>query len=33
MFASRKQLPVRTKLLLDHLSSWFADPDWRLRPS
>ena len=31
MFASRKQLPVRTKLLLDHLSAWFADPDWRLR--
>ena len=32
MFASRKQLPARTKLLLDHLVSWFAAPDWRLRP-
>ena len=33
MFASRKQLPARTKVLLDYLSSWFADPDWRLRAS
>jgi DNA-binding transcriptional LysR family regulator len=31
MFASRRQLPTRTKLLLDHLSSWFAADDWRIR--
>jgi len=24
-------LPARTKLLLDHLSAWFAAPDWRIR--
>jgi DNA-binding transcriptional LysR family regulator len=31
VFASRRQLPARTRLLLDHLSGWFRDPDWRLR--
>ena len=31
MFPSRKQLPARTKLLLDHLVTWFSAPDWRLR--
>ena len=31
VFASRRQLPVRTKLFLDHLVSWFAAPDWRTR--
>jgi DNA-binding transcriptional LysR family regulator len=31
MFASRRQLPARTKLLVEHLVKWFADPDWRLR--
>jgi DNA-binding transcriptional LysR family regulator len=31
LFSSRRQLPTRTKLLLDHLSTWFADDDWRLR--
>jgi DNA-binding transcriptional LysR family regulator len=31
VFASRRQLPVRTKLLLDHLSAWFAADDWRVR--
>ena len=31
LFTSRRQLPVRTKLLIDHLSAWFADPEWRLR--
>jgi DNA-binding transcriptional LysR family regulator len=31
MFASRRQLPARTKLLLDHLSAWFAPADWRIR--
>ena len=31
MFASRRQLPARTKLLLEHLVKWFADPDWRTR--
>ena len=31
MFASRRQLPVRTKALIDHLASWFDDPDWRYR--
>ena len=31
MFATRRQLPARTKLLLDHLSAWFAAPDWRIR--
>jgi DNA-binding transcriptional LysR family regulator len=31
VFASRRQLPVRTKLFLDHLAAWFAAPDWRLR--
>ena len=29
MFASRRQLPVRTKALIDHLSNWFANADWR----
>lgn len=33
LFASRRQLPARTKLLLDHLAAWFAPPDWRLRRS
>lgn len=33
MFASRRQLPARTKLLLDHLSSWFGAATWRLRRS
>ena len=32
LFSSRRQLPTRTKLLLDHLSAWFAPDDWRLRP-
>lgn len=31
VYASRRQLPARTRLLLDHLGSWFANPDWRLR--
>jgi DNA-binding transcriptional LysR family regulator len=31
MFASRRQLPTRTKLLLDHLSAWFSADDWRIR--
>lgn len=31
LFASRRQLPARTKLLIDHLATWFAAPDWRLR--
>jgi DNA-binding transcriptional LysR family regulator len=31
MFASRRQLPARTKLLVEHLVAWFADPSWRLR--
>lgn len=31
MFASRRQLPARTKLLVDHLVTWFGAPDWRLR--
>jgi DNA-binding transcriptional LysR family regulator len=31
VFASRRQVPARTKLFLDHLSAWFAAPDWRLR--
>jgi hypothetical protein len=31
MYASRKQLPVRTKLVLDHLTKWFAASDWRTR--
>lgn len=31
MYASRRQLPARTRLLLDHLVGWFAVPDWRLR--
>ena len=31
VFASRRQLPVRTKLFLDHLGAWFAAPDWRMR--
>lgn len=30
MFPSRKQLPARTKLLIDHLASWFSAPGWRL---
>lgn len=30
LFASRKQLPARTKLLIDHLATWFAAPDWRV---
>jgi DNA-binding transcriptional LysR family regulator len=29
MFASRRQLPVRTKALIDHLANWFANADWR----
>ncbi|HLL23528.1 MAG TPA: substrate binding domain-containing protein, partial [Kofleriaceae bacterium] len=33
LFASRKQLPARTKLVIDHLATWFAAPDWRLRRS
>jgi DNA-binding transcriptional LysR family regulator len=33
VFASRRQLPARTKLLLDHLSAWFAPDDWRIRPN
>jgi DNA-binding transcriptional LysR family regulator len=32
VYASRRQLPARTRLLLDHLATWFAAPDWRLRP-
>lgn len=31
LFASRRQLATRTKLLLDHLTTWFADEQWRLR--
>ena len=31
LFATRRQLPTRTKLLLDHLSGWFGAEDWRLR--
>ncbi|HUS31886.1 MAG TPA: LysR family transcriptional regulator, partial [Kofleriaceae bacterium] len=31
MFASRRQLPARTKLLVEHLVGWFAEPAWRLR--
>lgn len=31
MFASRKHLPARTKLLLDDLTRHFAAPDWRTR--
>jgi len=31
LFATRRQLPTRTKLLLDHLSAWFGADDWRLR--
>jgi len=31
VYASRRQLPARTRLLLDHLATWFATPDWRLR--
>lgn len=31
MFPSRRQLPARTKLLLDHLGAWFGDTSWRLR--
>jgi DNA-binding transcriptional LysR family regulator len=31
VYPSRRQLPARTKLLLEHLASHFADPDWRLR--
>lgn len=30
LFASRKQLPARTKLLIEHLATWFASPDWRV---
>ena len=33
MFASRRQLPVRTKALIDHLAAWFSAPDWRYRIS
>lgn len=33
VFPSRKQLPARTKLLLDHLASWFSASDWRRRIS
>lgn len=31
LFASRRQLATRTKLLLDHLTTWFGDERWRLR--
>jgi DNA-binding transcriptional LysR family regulator len=31
VYASRKQLPARTKLLLDHLVTWFSWEDWRLQ--
>ena len=31
MYASKRQLPARTRVLLDHLVAWFAVPDWRLK--
>lgn len=31
LFASRRQLPVRTKALVDHLATWFGNADWRYR--
>ena len=31
LFASRRQLPARTKLLLDELAKTFAHVDWRTR--
>lgn len=31
VFASRKQLPARTRLFLDHLGRYFAAADWRMR--
>lgn len=31
LYASRRQLPARTRLLLDHLGAWFARADWRSR--
>ncbi len=31
VFASRRQLPARTKALIDHLAAWFAVDDWRTR--
>jgi DNA-binding transcriptional LysR family regulator len=31
MFTTRRHLPARTKLLLDHLATWFGAPDWRMR--
>lgn len=31
VYASRRQLPARTRLFLDHLTTWFAAADWRLR--
>lgn len=32
LFASRRQLPARTKLFLDHLSAYFSRVSWRARP-
>jgi DNA-binding transcriptional LysR family regulator len=29
VYASRRNLPARTKALLDHLSSYFSVADWR----
>lgn len=29
VYASRKQTPARTRLLLDHLTAWFGRPGWR----
>ncbi len=31
VYASRKNLPARTRLLLDHLVRYFAAADWRMR--
>lgn len=31
VYASRRNLPARTRLLLDHLTRHFAGPDWRTR--
>lgn len=31
VFASRKQLPARSRFFLDHLVRYFADPGWRER--
>ena len=33
VYASRKNVPVRTRLLLDHLARHFAAADWRMRPA